>query len=74
MHRVLNVSGDERYSIPFFFEPNYDTIVSPLHTCVTEERPAAFKPVVYGEHLTYKLDITYPHRQVPKDTTTPTAQ
>ena len=27
VHRVVNKQGRERYSIPFFFEPNFDTEV-----------------------------------------------
>lgn len=34
VHRVLNVTGEERYSIPFFCGPNYETLVEPLESCV----------------------------------------
>jgi isopenicillin N synthase-like dioxygenase len=63
-HRVLNVSGGDRYSLPYFFEPNYDTIVRPLPTCTGAGE--GFKPIIYGHHLTQKLDATYPHRQQPQ--------
>jgi isopenicillin N synthase-like dioxygenase len=29
-HRVINSYGKERYSIPFFMNPNYDTIIKPI--------------------------------------------
>lgn len=32
VHRVVNKLGGERYSIPFFFEPNFDTQVGNLLT------------------------------------------
>lgn len=30
VHRVVNKFGQERYSIPFFFEPNFDTEVGDM--------------------------------------------
>lgn len=30
VHRVVNRLGKERYSIPFFFEPRFDTLLEPL--------------------------------------------
>lgn len=43
LHRVLNVTGKERYSVPFFFEPNFDALVhislpSPLTWVETSRR------------------------------------
>ncbi len=30
LHRVVNLEGRERYSVPFFFEPNFEAVVEPL--------------------------------------------
>ncbi|KAL6069076.1 2-oxoglutarate-dependent ethylene/succinate-forming enzyme [Balamuthia mandrillaris] len=61
-HRVVNISGKDRYSIPFFFEPNFETLVEPLPACITQERPRAYEPVGFGNHLLYKLNTTFEYR------------
>ena len=60
IHRVLPparpASGvNQRRSIAFFFDGNWDMTVAPLPTCVTAERPARYEPVRAGEHLMAKL-------------------
>ena len=34
-HRVQNVSGRDRLSFPFFFDPNWDAEVRPIETAVS---------------------------------------
>src|SRR5712664_42730 len=36
-HRVRNVSGQLRYAVPFFCDPNHDTIIECLPTCQSAE-------------------------------------
>ena len=46
LHRVRS-SGEERFSIPFFFEPRPDTRIAPLP--IPEASP--FRPFLFGDHL-----------------------
>jgi len=47
-HRVLNVTGRERYSLPFFFGANHDTVVRPLAACTGPGRPPRYPPTRCG--------------------------
>ncbi|RYP68516.1 hypothetical protein DL770_008428 [Monosporascus sp. CRB-9-2] len=57
MHRVLNPTKTERYSIPFFFSVNYDSIVEPLPTCVTPANPPRYSRVTAGEYTIERLRL-----------------
>jgi len=50
LHRVVVADPThERYSIPFFFNPSYDTTYEPLPPTVTRERPAAYRRIQWRE-------------------------
>jgi isopenicillin N synthase-like dioxygenase len=50
-HRVRNISGDERYSIPFFLNPSLDVTVSPLPELIERDGRARYEPVSVRQHL-----------------------
>lgn len=49
-HRVMNVSGTDRYSIAFFFGPDLDRTLSCLPTCQDAAHPPKYPPISYGEY------------------------
>jgi len=53
-HRVINISGRERFSVPFFVEPNWDAEIAVLPTCQGPQNPPRYEPVMAGQ---YYLDI-----------------
>ncbi|PLB53737.1 Clavaminate synthase-like protein [Aspergillus steynii IBT 23096] len=59
IHRVANLSGEERYSIPFFFGVDYDSTISVLENQVSPGNPPCKEPFKAGEYVRWKLSQAY---------------
>lgn len=53
LHRVMAMDKVDRYSIPFFFNPSYQTVVEPL---VDLNAGAQYRPVHWGEFRRKRAD------------------
>ncbi|WP_036535060.1 isopenicillin N synthase family dioxygenase [Oceanobacter kriegii] len=62
-HRVYSPSGAERYSMPFFVEPDFDTDVSCLPNCCAEGETPKYQPISAGDWMIYCFNNTYAYRQ-----------
>lgn len=59
-HRVLHRGPGMRVSVPFFFEPRWDTTVRPLRECVAKSGGVErFEEVMYGDHLVGKVSRNF---------------
>ena len=59
LHRVINASGRERYSIPFFFTGNPDFEVSCIPTCLAPGESPLYPPITVEQHLQSMYSKTY---------------
>ncbi|EBA15283.1 oxidoreductase, 2OG-Fe(II) oxygenase family protein [Roseobacter sp. SK209-2-6] len=63
-HRVINRSGKERYSIPFFFDPHVNTEIAPLPGTGN----AKFATIRFADFLRNELEAAYDvHQQSPRE-------
>ena len=58
-HRVINRTGRERYSCPFFFDPSAASLVKPLESVPVDARKANFEPIHFGDFLRSELGASY---------------
>ncbi|CAL3963445.1 unnamed protein product [Diplocarpon coronariae] len=58
IHRVVNRTDKERYSIPLFFSINYDEKVETLSSCISEENPSKYPPITAGKYVLDRLSLT----------------
>ena len=62
-HRVLNPRGRHRYSMAFFFDPDFDTVVECLPTCRSAANPPRYPRTTWGEYLTQRFDANHAYRK-----------
>lgn len=49
LHRVVNTSARDRYSVPFFVDPNFDCVVDVLPQCLNGQAPR-YAPITAGQY------------------------
>ncbi|EIW81555.1 2OG-Fe(II) oxygenase [Coniophora puteana RWD-64-598 SS2] len=63
VHRAINRTGAERYSIPLFFGTDYDVNIEPIESCVSSDRPPKYPPVTAGDYVKQRLRDMYHSEQ-----------
>ncbi|NKZ14133.1 isopenicillin N synthase family oxygenase [Mycolicibacterium septicum DSM 44393] len=61
VHRVVSTGAPtaERFTLPFFHQPNYDAVIECIPTCASADNPARYEPVVSGPYLLNKFKVAY---------------
>ena len=59
LHRVINASGRERYSIPFFYEGNADYEMRCIEACLEPGEEPVSEPITVVQHLEDMYRKTY---------------
>ncbi len=67
-HRVISPLGVDRYSMPFFAEPNPDTRISCLPGCESLDNPSRYAPTTCSAYMLSRFAETYAYRRKAAET------
>ena len=59
VHRVIPPEHETRCSLPFFFEPNFDTVVVPLDKFCSKNNPPRYEPFHFGDYVEHTFRTSY---------------
>ncbi|KZS93820.1 Clavaminate synthase-like protein [Sistotremastrum niveocremeum HHB9708] len=59
VHRAINRTNVERFSIPIFFGSDYDVDIAPIATCVSEDRPAKYPSITAAEYVRSRWEAAH---------------
>ena len=59
VHRVIPPEHETRCSLPFFFEPNFDTVVVPLDKFCSKDNPPRYEPIHFGDYVERTFKTSY---------------
>ena len=63
VHRVQSPRTANRFSVPTFVNPSYDTVVECLPGCLGEGEQPKYPPTTSGAYLQSRFDETFAYRQ-----------
>lgn len=62
LHRVINKSGHERYSIATFYDPTYGAMVDPCDLGI-DAKESLYPPVAAGDYILKRIDDSMAYRK-----------
>ncbi len=60
-HRVINQTSGDRFAIPFFCDPNHDTLIECLPSCCSAANPPKYPPIKFGDYAIWFARKSYEH-------------